>query len=235
MNRITNCAALISGYFLFTGIASADPLVQFPEGNAAWTVDITYPKSSAAPTPEPRDGANTAAPRKVKRVEIAQFADQKKLRITWTDDSTTEQWTIPNLPVVFKEYPNGVVFPVGTGSMEHKYGESSMPANASAFGWVTPACLKEKDPVKYQAQLCYHYVGTANLPATPRGHSLEDVGPEAVKREAWIDSKTLLPVGLDTETSHCIFTFHQPPTGPLDMPLKFKQGIANYKHIMGFP
>ena len=220
MNR-TYVAALIVGCLIVTGIASADPLVQFPTGNAAWTVDITYPRSNDAATPPPLPGRTNAgatpsaiADRKPKRIEIAQFNNQKRIRITWTDGRTTEQWTIPNLPVVFKEYPNGIVFPVGNGDMERKFDDINMPVTPSAFSWITPAFLKEKDPVSYQGQLCYHYVSTW---------------------QAWIDSKTLLPVGLNTETARCVFTFQQPPVAPLEMPLKIQQGIANYKHVMGFP
>jgi hypothetical protein len=240
MNKI-HFAALLSGCLLFTGIASADPLVLFPTGNAAWTVDITYPRSTdaaATPTPMParaNAGATPpAADRKPKRIEIAQFNSEKKIRITWTDGQTTDQWSIPNLPVVFKEYPNGIVFPVGNGSMERKYDDFNMPATPSAFSWVTPACLKEKDPVSYQGEMCFHYVGTVSTPTTPLGHSIQQSASIALKREAWIDSKTSLPVRLDTDSSICIFTFQQPPARPLDMPVKFQQGIANYKHVMGF-
>ena len=235
MNEATHTpffAALIAGCFLFTGIAPAQS-VQFPTGDSAWTVDITYPHDAATPPPQP-GGINTAVA-KAKRIEIAQFNNEKKIRVTWTDGHTTEQWTIPNLPVVFKEYPNGIVFPVGNGSMERKFDDFDMPTNLSAFSWLSPACLQEKDPINFQGQLCYHYVGTTNSPAMPRGHSMGPGDSRTVEREAWIDSKTLLPVALNTGTSLCIFTFQQPPTGPLDMPLKFQQGIANYKHVMGYP
>ena len=137
--------------------------------------------------------------------------------------------------MIFTEYPNGIVFPVGNGEMERKSDEFNMPVTASAFSWIAPASLKEKDPVNYKGQLCYHYVGTVNSPATPRDHVSGPGVSLTAKREAWINSKTLLPVGINTETSHCIFTFQQPPAGPLDMPAKFQQGIANYKHVMGLP
>ena len=235
MNEATHTpffAALIAGCFLFTGIAPAQS-VQFPTGDSAWTVDITYPHDAATPPPQP-GGINTAVA-KAKRIEIAQFNNEKKIRVTWTDGHTTEQWTIPNLPVVFKQYPNGIVFPLSSGDMEHKVDDFNMPADLSAFSWVTPACLEEKGPVSYQGQLCYHYVGTLNAPGMPRGHSKGPAISSTVRREAWIDCKTMLPVALDTGTSRCVFAFQQPPAAPLNMPLKFQEAIASYKHVMGFP
>ena len=237
MHRVS-FGTLIAGCLLFAGIASAQ-LVQFPKGDAAWTVNITYPQSSApTPTPQPAGGGNAkATPQaspKMKKIDIAQFGGQKRIFITWTDGHTSQEWTIPDLPVVFKDYPNGRVFPVGNGSMEHRYDDANMPANPSAFSWITPECLKQKDPVNFQGQMCYHYEGTSSAQiAQPRGN--KGAGISIVKPEqAWIDSKTLLPVGLYTETSLCMFTFQPPPAGPLGMPQKFQEAISSYKHVMGF-
>ena len=36
----------------------------------------------------------------------------KSIRVTWNDGTTTEKWSIPNLPVVFKAAPNGSVYTV---------------------------------------------------------------------------------------------------------------------------
>ena len=75
-------AALISGCFLFTAIASADSLVKFPAGDAAWTVNITYPKSrAAAAPPKSQGGTNAPASRKAKKIEITQVDNIKRVRI----------------------------------------------------------------------------------------------------------------------------------------------------------
>jgi hypothetical protein len=222
-------AALVLGCLVLTNIASGDPLVQFPTGSAAWTVAITYPKSKDASAPKAMAG------NRAKKIEITQVDDLKRVRITWTKGQCTEQWTVRNLPVVFKEFPNGDVFPVKNGDMETQSDDFNMPCDLSAFSWVTPASLKEKDPVKHQGQLCYHYVGTVNAPAMRQNRNAEPEVLTTAKREAWINSTTLRPVALDTETSRSVFTFQQPPTAPLEMPAKFQQGIASYKHIMGFP
>jgi hypothetical protein len=67
----------------------------------------------------------------------------------------------------------------------------------------------------------------------PTGHTAREMIP--VKREAWIDSTTLLPVALNTGDSFCVFTYLPPPTGPLNVPDNFQKAIANYKHVMGYP
>jgi len=228
MNK-TYLAAWIACCTLFTGIAFADPAVQLPTGDAAWSVAITY-----APTPPP-DPAKKAPPvlKKAQKIEVTQVGDVRRVRVTWTDGQSTEEWSVPNLPVVFKEYPNGSVASIQKGGLEVKFDNFNMPYDISAFSWLTPATLQSQTPVSYQGKQCLHYAGGASLP---------DVGRQSggtstrFKREAWIDSKTLLPVALTTETSLCIFTFQDnPPVGPLDPPPKFKQEIAYYKRVMGFP
>ena len=104
-----------------------------------------------------------------------------------------------------------------------------MPSDASAFDWITPQDLKEPDPVSHLQKQCYHYVGSVSFTLAINAPKM----PPA-KREAWIDSKTLFPVELDTDSAQYVFTFSdKPPTGPLTMPPKFQKEVNYYKAVNG--
>ncbi len=201
--------------------------MKFPEGNAAWTVDITYPKTSQDNTLAPAaSGQKPADTRKAQRIEVTQADNIRRIRTIWNIGAPTEEWTIPNQPVIFKEYRNGIVFSIPKGGVEAVSDNFNMPNDLSSFDWVTPATRKEKEPVNYQGKPCFHYQGTVRTP-WPKA-PLE-------KREAWIDSTTLFPLSFETERIHCVFTLSRPPDGPLVVPEKFKKEIADYKHVMGYP
>jgi hypothetical protein len=204
MNK-ASIVGLASGVFLFFNIAAvASPSVQFPTGNAAWTVDITqhYP--------------SIGSKRKPQKVDVTQVDNVKKISITWTDGQTTEEWSLPNLPVLFKEYPNGGVFSVSTASDEVKEDRANIPSDAPDFSWISPQSLQEKDPISYQGKSCFHYKKST--------------------KEAWIDETTLLPVAIENGNTLCVFTFQdKPPLGPLVPSQKVADEIKYYKHIMGFP
>ncbi|MDD5262757.1 MAG: hypothetical protein PHD76_13005 [Methylacidiphilales bacterium] len=215
----------------FNTSAHADPLVKFPEGNAAWIVEITYPKPSQsntlAPSSPQQKPVNTRKPQKI---EVTQADNVRRIRITWDSGAPTEQWSIPNLPVTFKEYPDGSVFTVLKGSIQYQTDNFNLACDAPAFAWITPKDIVGKDPVTYEGKKCYHYAGANGIVL-----NIPHYKPAMEKHEAWIDIKTSLPVALNTETSHSVFTFLPAPDGPLEMSEKFKKEIAYYKHVAGYP
>ncbi len=213
---------LVSGILFFSQIAAiaAEDLVKFPDGNAAWTVDVTYLKTSPA------------VPEKANKVRVTQVGNMKRIEIAWSDGKTTERWAVPKLPVVFESDPrNGSVVPVESGSLRNKLFEFNLAYDQSAFDWINPQVLKKKEPVSYRGKKCFHYQGTVRFSIV----ILNNPEPQSV-RQAWIDSETLLPVAVDTGTALCVFTFEkEPPTGPLVCPPKFIEAIAYYKKVMGLP
>ena len=226
---------LAAGLAICTAASStvAVPPVQFPDADAAWTIDITESHASPAPTPTP-PGQKAPGTKKARKIEVSQVGGVRRTRFTWTDGQTMEEWIIPGIAKVFKEYPNGAVFPIANNEMEVKIETFDYPSDGSGFDWIKPACLQEKDPVTVQGKSCYHYAATVVEPGAAERQG-SATARKSVKREAWIDSQTLLPVVLDTGTSRCVFTFLSPPTGPLEIPPKFKQEITYYKHVMGLP
>jgi hypothetical protein len=53
--------------------------------------------------------------------------------------------------------------------------------------------------------------------------------------EAWVDSKTLLPVAFDDGQMLAVFTFHPPPQTPLVAPAKYAILYEKYKTVLGLP
>jgi hypothetical protein len=222
MNKFYLFLFIVSLLPLSFSDASAD-LVSFPTGDAAWTVDVTpdnTPSSSAPAAP------GTQSIRQVKRAEVTQLGDVKRIVITWSDGKTTEKWSIPKLPVTFEEDPrNGVVTPFLNGGPTILSDNFYLTYDSFAFDWISPQALKEKDPIYYQGKQCFHY--EASVPAPMQKFAL--------KKEAWIDATTLLPVALDNGNSLSIFKFQEkPPTGPLTMPPAFEHAVSYYKLTMGY-
>lgn len=222
--------------WLAPGAAFCGGLVQFPEGNAAWTVEISHRGSSPqAPeaTPSPGNGKKPSRAPKAVKIEVTRVDRLQRVRVTWDNGKTSDRWTVPNLPVIFEENPGaGSVTPVERGGLAGAFDKLNLPFDASAFSWLKPEFLLRKEPVSYRGRPCFEYEGTIPLPR------VLDNGPQPapIRARAWIDSETLLPVARQTENSLCIFTFQaEPPAGPLTLPPKFRKKIDNYKMVMGVP
>lgn len=198
--------------------APGDPAFVFPKGNAAWTVDIASESKTLRPV----------------RVEVTQVDDLKRTRISWSDGSTSEKWNVPGLPVTFHQDPkNKAVKARQSGSSMDAVMRFGETYDSFAFEWIRPEFLKEKEPISYNGVRCYHYVGTSSF------MNSDEKIPAVIKKEAWIDEKTLLPVALVTGegegSTTTIFKFQtNPPTGPLSPPREFSEAINYYKAVMGF-
>jgi hypothetical protein len=217
MNRVV-FVAVVSVQLFFMSLAGIADSVAFPAGDAAWTV--SFAPSSA---PARNAGVSSKAP---SQVEVTQIKKIRRVLITWNDGSTTQQWAIPPLPVNFEEDPRtGAIDPNQSGSSSEGAIKFTCPYDLSAFSWVSPSTLKEKDPVDYEGKRCFHY----------RGQDQAYPGGPVEMREAWIDSVTLQPIALQAGNILATFTFaKKPPVGPLDIPPKFKKEIDYYKVVMGY-
>jgi hypothetical protein len=241
MNKRYGASLTVAVFLLLPIAASAGPFVTFPTGDAAWSVNITYTNSSVsnAPpvSPPSSDGPppaytqNAAASRKATKVEVTLLNNVKRTVITWSDAKTSERWTIPNLPVVFEGDPrDDSIASVRDGGSRQIFDSFSLSCDEDAFSWLKPEFLQGKTPVSYQDKQCFHYLGSVALPGVFGNNHI------SVKREAWIDSKTLLPVALRMEMSLSVFIFQEkPPVGPLVLPPKYKKAVDYYKAVMGYP
>ncbi len=217
MNRVYLVFLVLLASLTWNFPAHGNNLVAFPVGDATWTVS-----SKASGSATPRGAPNPY----VQTAEVTQIKDVKRIIFNWSDGKTTEKWTIPRLPVEFEQDPrDGRVNTFQNGSLHENLSKFFMTYDSFAFDWVTEATLKEKTPITYQGKQCYHFVSSATA---------MDSGI-AYKREAWVDSTTLLPVAFDNGVSLSTYTFDpKPPAGPLDFPPPFKVAVHYYKSVMGY-
>ena len=222
MNRAFRIVCVSILCLCFKCVVHAQNLVAFPQGDAGWKVEIS-PQASANTAPP------VAAPAHPVHVEVTQLNKVKRIEITWSDGKKTEKWVIPGLPVVFNEDPrDGTVRPRQYGGPAEAADNAAFTYDSFAFTWITPQCLQEKDPISYKGKQCFHYLGSITVTFP--------VKRAPMKREAWIDASTLLPVALNTDDMQSVFTFQDPPpTGTLTPPPAFQKEITYYKIVMGYP
>ncbi|MFA7344111.1 MAG: hypothetical protein WC003_07385 [Terrimicrobiaceae bacterium] len=215
--------------FLFSHTAAfaAADLVKFPDGPAAWTVKVgPLPSSGAASSP-----TVSANRTDIVKIEVVQDDEKRRSVVTWSNGKSRETWSIPRLNLTLAEDPSGTAF----FSQDH-----SIPLGPSDFAWLKPGFLQKATPVDYAGRKCFHYRGAVDIMLGTDGAPGPGQNPESdgilrsVKREAWIDSATLLPVALDDGVVLGVFTFQQAP-GPLTFPPGLKRLLDNKKKVMGWP
>jgi hypothetical protein len=201
----------------------ANDSISFPKGPAAWNIKITD-------SPNRKTPSNATA--RLSEIDVTQSDEFRHSRITYADNQAKEFWSIVGSNLFLTEYPNGVVALNPTSRFFF------VPFAPSSFDWIQPGCLQEKGPVEYQEKKCFHYkgpmgwsptTGASGMPTSAGGSVTLTTG------EAWVDSKTLLPVAFDDGQILAVFTFHAPPTTPLVPPAKFLGLYEKYKIVNGIP
>ncbi|MEZ0299695.1 MAG: hypothetical protein ACAI35_24845 [Candidatus Methylacidiphilales bacterium] len=202
---------------------AAPELVKLPAGPASWTIEVSQPK------PEKAAGANAAeqspaGPSNVVpvRVVVTQDKDKRRSVVSYSNGKTQENWDVGNLKLQLIETPSGRVMAM-PNSVLHP-----VPFVTSAFDWVKPDFLIEKEPLDYKGKLCFHYRGVVPV------MGIDGPGKLTETKEAWIDSVTLLPVALLESNGLGSFTFAPaPPSDALIMPEKYQQKLEYYRVSMG--
>ncbi|MEI8340807.1 MAG: hypothetical protein WCH43_04615, partial [Verrucomicrobiota bacterium] len=194
------------------------PLVNFPQDDAAWTVEVSYPGISTSNQPR--------IPR-IQKVEIVRKNNIRRNRITWSNGLTTETWQLDSLGVqVFEDPNNHGVYVISKNDAITTF-LISVNFDASSFAWINESAFKGF--TTYSGKKCRQYLafvprrqfpGTSAPPPTP-------LAP--VENKALIDETTLLPVTLDDTLTFCRFTFLPPPSEPIVMPEKLLQQLKQYQ------
>ena len=200
-------ALLLSGTLAGQMAARAQEVVQFPKGPAIWTVDVTH-------SPIPRGGPPTYGSPVTKEV-VSQDAQKRLTQITTSDGITSEVWSITATNTLLMKAANGNVLGVPMGVVGGIIYD--LPYSESAFSWITPTMLVEKDPISYNGKGCFHYKGNARQRVSAISK------PTPYTAEAWIDAKTLLPVAVDNGTWLATYTFQPPPYPALTLPPEFQK------------
>jgi hypothetical protein len=168
----------------------------------------------------------------MKKVEIVRKGDIRRNRITWSNGTTSERWSLDSLKAsIVQDERNGGIFIVPEG--DPVLGRATaVGLDASAFDWITPAMLQEKAAVSSAGKTCFLYKGmmpvsTVNQDGNTQAFTLLHLSP--VPAEAWIEAETLLPVALRHSDTHYAFTFQPAPAEPLVLPSRFQNIVDRYQ------
>ncbi len=201
----------------------AADLVRFPEGPAAWTVEVSRLDDSesgadgpGATKPAPDDGTAERPRLTLKHIEVTQDGTQRRQIEVYEDGKNRETWTIVGVKQVLAEDPNGTVF----------FTTEPVPFDQSAFDWITSATLQSTAPEVCRGKSCLHYRGerTVILNGSYMG---------TLVFKAWIDTETLLPVMLISGADMGIYHFSPtPPAGPLTVTERFRRPLETKRRIL---
>jgi hypothetical protein len=196
--------------------AYSDALVQFPAGNAAWTVDI---KCS-----DPRQLAT--------KVEVTKSGEVSRLIITYPQ-SVMERWNLDKEGLSIIGANNNVyVLPQAAASVLHY---AAAISGISSFQWLKGNMLTSDDPVTYDGKECFHYRGSVAIedvdPAFAPGPAPDGkpASPGIVTCDVWLDKDTHLPVALQHPYALYTFTFLPPPKDSLQLPANFQAELNHYR------
>jgi hypothetical protein len=198
-----------SGFFY-----SALVLFAISFGNALANPLVQFPSGPATWTVDvsvsPSAGAlSTQVATEVVKVDVSQSERICRNEVTFKSGINRVTWSVTGTNLLLTQDPKGTAFLTPVTQF------FNVPYTPSTFDWVSASYLQEKTPVDYGGRACFHYKGPAG--------------------EAWIESKTLLPVALDNGVRVASFSFGPPPASPVVLPAKFKQILDNYAIMTGMP
>ncbi len=202
------CAAMA---FAFPPSLPAADLVKFPEGPAAWTVEITPVADGMAPGEKgkaiPKEG-ETEPPKLawLKQIEVEQDDRSRREVQTFTSGKKRETWSVAGLGQVLTEDSKGTVF----------FTSETVPFGRSAFGWITLKKLQADAPDVPWGKDCLFYKDERDV-----FENGSYVG--TLYFRAWIHAETLRPVALIYGQDMGFYKFSpNPPAGPLMPEKKFR-------------
>jgi len=193
-------AAALAIVCLIVGAARADNRVVFPEGNKAWTVNITYQEDS------PAAKAPTGEPPKAIRVDCASFDGTERYSITWSNGQNSEVWSRDKITMTRDPATGRITLSPNT----------LIPGlvgllNGSLFSWVPEADPGKEVVFEKRSALLYEKPAREGTP-DPYSNA-EDWS----LRKAWVDKETRLPIAYTNGLATFYFVFQSTPPAPLKM------------------
>lgn len=189
--------------------------VDFPRGDAAWTV--IFKTEGTDVSKASRAGTGSGPFKQWKRMEIVRQGNVRRDLIKWLDGKTTELWWVTTPPVVlFDDGDNGHVSGMKAMLMASKrYDETSLD-------WVNGETFKEV--TSFNGHRCRYYKMTI----------VEEDSSGSVKKkfQAWIDVKTNRPVAFDNNGVLVTFVFKDDEAEPLVMPDRFVEKLKSYQAFL---
>jgi len=170
--------------------------VNFPAGDAAWTVKLEHLRKPAT-----TEGGSPV--REVKSVDVVRKGNLRQDTLHWNDGTTSHYWwSLSPAVVLFRTKPSEPIFSIRPGQL------SSRRFDESNFSWVGPQTFRKMEVVEGRPLRVYRI-------------KVED---EDIKKifTAGIDGETGLPVTWSDEETAATFTFGAPPSAPLVLPGEYE-------------
>jgi hypothetical protein len=211
---------------LFCTPLLADPPVVFPQGNFSCAVDVTQHR---LPPPDPSNPKQPSAPIE-KKIAITRVGNIRVDAIVWSDNHVTQVWThiAEKMSVEAEREGSNKGIWVLPGAARNEIIPALLSFDADSASWMSAQTqTKDSDPASV-----LHYATPMTLPL-PGGRS------RVVEYQAWIDSKTLIPVKFDDGDALYVLKFsNNVPAGPLVMPAdlqaeleRFQSALAPHPHL----
>jgi len=211
MNKLT-LAALAGAVLLASLLPASAAKLNFPKGDAAWTVDIEQLGIGMG------DPAIAAEAGKVwaTKVDIVRTGDARRDLVTWSNGKTTEAWWYSGPPKIYMS-----VGPIKGRTTYITPDETTVSKllDNSFFKWVAQATLVKSG--KVDGTDCQVYAATVTRDQV------------AEKLTVWVDKETRRPVRLVIDNTQYSFTFGEPPTSQLQLPQKLVDKVKRVKAVAG--
>jgi len=216
-----------------SSVLRADPLVIFPNGDFFCGVKVTAhpPVDRGEKNPDKQVPAPELL---LKNVEITQVGKLRKDILTYNDGRSSEIWIAAGAGVVLvvaDTHQNGAVYPANFKDLDST-GFRLLRLDAASVTWITDKSLA--GTVDFKGKKAQHYQAVQII-MTPYDRTMDLPGKSKLF-QAWIDQKTLIPLGFDDGDALYELNFgDKPPVGPLIMPATLEKMMQKYLNATGLP
>ena len=149
MNKALLVLTLWAANAVPTPAAGENPLVKMPTGDAAWVVEISYPKANAAPgSSNPKEDTTPTRTVRPAKAEVTSIAGIMRSEITWTDGNKTQVWRKVKAGYTIVESPKSLALRVYPEYDNAEIGEALLPMGIDSFNWISDKYADGKKPFK---------------------------------------------------------------------------------------
>lgn len=208
------------------------PFVATVPESAQWTLVLKRGKEALnAVNSTPVADKTPVSPTDIQQIRSTKTGKVKHDVITFGNGSSAEVWYYEKFVLFLSNFGNKVLILPEEVGMD-KLGERGDPIRSSGFPGVSWVKESRYDaPVKFQGELCYHYILKAAAQAAPSPDpTFPGIGAAA---EAWISVKTNFPVAYRFDDTLYSYTFDSARPTNLTLPANYQEEIDRYLHING--
>lgn len=200
-------------------LCAGSPLIRFPEGDARWTIDISYSSTAGG-------GKIQLPENRMTRAVVTRRGDVRRDQIWWSRSQASEVWvSVAARLRVYENPDNGSVYVI-------PFNDSIMTLfvprefDDDLFDWVAPGLFTGVE--NYEGKPCKVYAGDISRVFRFPGTQEKVITLPPLPHKAWIDAETDRPVALDTGIAFHRFAFDAGEGGPLVMPDRLRLELERY-------